>query len=356
MHELDESPASSEIRVLIIDDSPTLRAIISACLHGVDGIVVVGEAGDPYEAREAIKRFSPDVITLDIEMPRMHGLDFLERLMRLRPTPVIMISTLTTKAADAAIQALQLGAFDCVAKPQDGDFRRAFAHLPELVRAAAASNRHSVSEPPKTRPAPQTKYRPNKRIVAIGSSTGGLEAISTICTEYPENCPPTVIVQHIPGSFSQKFAERLNQHTSAYVCEAFDGAPVEPGRIYIAPGGDYHLELVDGVKVKCRLIPGGRVSGHRPSVDVLFNSVASLGERAVGVLLTGMGKDGAEGLLKVRRAGGTTLGQDESTSVVYGMPRVAFEMGAVEMQRPIGAMADEILRLCASAGGVSHAS
>ncbi|HPE46847.1 MAG TPA: chemotaxis response regulator protein-glutamate methylesterase [Hyphomonas sp.] len=358
---MNPSPSSDQqadqpVRVLVVDDSPTMRAVIGSCLRAAGDIQVVGEAGDPYEAREAIRRLSPDVITLDVEMPRMDGLDFLGRLMRLRPTPVIMISTLTFEAAEAAIRALELGAFECIGKPIGGDLIKAFADLPDLVRAAAKSKLRQAPEARKPVAVQEIpSYRPNDNIVAIESSTGGVEALIQLISTFPANCPPTVITQHIPASFSWRFAMRLDQNSAASVSEAVDGAPLLPGRVYLAPGGEYHLEVEKGPTPVCRLRAGDLHSGHRPSVDVLFQSVAKLGANTVGVILTGMGKDGAEGLGAIRAAGGHTIGQDEATSIVYGMPRVAFETGAVETQLPLPAIAPEILRLCAASGGIQRA-
>ncbi len=348
MTDMIPTQVEQPVRVLIVDDSPTMRAVISSCLRAAGGIQVVGEAGDPYQAREAIRTLAPDVITLDVEMPRMDGLDFLERIMRLRPMPVIMVSTLTHASAEAAVRALELGAFECIGKPAGGDTMRAFAGLPDLVKAAARSRiRPKVAAADTGAPA-LSGFEPNDRMVAIGSSTGGVEALIQLISSFPVNCPPTVITQHIPETFSGKFANRLNSKSVATVREAFDGAPLKHGHVYIAPGGKYHLEVVGGRAPVCRLREGDLHSGHRPSVDVLFESMAQFGERTVGVILTGMGKDGAEGLGAIRRAGGSTIGQDEATSVVYGMPRVAFEMGAVETQLPLESIAPEVLRLCSA--------
>lgn len=347
------SRENSVVKVLVVDDSATMRAVIASCLRTDPGIEVVGEASDPFEARELIKQLAPDVITLDVEMPRMHGLDFLERLMRLRPMPVIMISTLTQASAEIAINALELGAFDCIGKPTDGDYAKAFAGLPALVKVAARSNIRSGHEPAKA-PVAAAPYQPGSRVVALGSSTGGLEALMNILTKFPANCPPTVITQHIPASFSGRFAARLNQNSAANVQEAYDDAPLLPGHIYLAPGGDRHLEIAPGVTPVCRLRSGELHSGHRPSVDVLFHSVSQLGDRAVAALLTGMGRDGAEGLAAIRKAGGRTICQDEASSVVFGMPRAAFEMGAAEQCLPLEDISAELLRLSAARSGNGH--
>jgi two-component system chemotaxis response regulator CheB len=274
----------------------------------------------------------------------MNGIDFLEKIMRLRPTPVIMVSTLTQNGASATIEALALGAFDCVGKPTDGDLANAFPNLARKVKLAARSpisKRRNAS----TVPQRDANYRPANKIIAIGSSTGGVEALGEVLKDFPANCPPTVITQHMPESFTASFAGRLNSLCAPEVLEAKDGAPLEVGKVYIAPGRIAHLEVKIGEKLSCRLTHADLVSGHKPSVDVLFRSVAPLGARVVAAILTGMGQDGAEGLLEIRNAGGRTVGQDEATSVVYGMPRVAFELGAVEKQLPLSKIASALLKL-----------
>ncbi len=333
------------VRVLVVDDSPTMRGLISAALRRDPGIVVVGTAGDPHEARQAIKQLNPDVVTLDVEMPNMNGLDFLERIMRLRPMPVVMVSTLTQKGADTSLAALELGAVDCVGKPTASGDGAYFSELAERVKAAASAQVRGC-EPSARLPA-RSHFRPGNRIVAIGSSTGGVEALLTILARFPRNCPPTLITQHMPASFTRNFAERLNKVCLPDVREAVDGAPIEPGRVYIAPGGDRHLTLAGNVTRRCALVEGPLQSGHRPSVDRLFGSVAWLaGPAAVGVILTGMGRDGAEGLLAMRAAGAVTIGQDEASSVVYGMPKSAFQLGAVQNELPLHRVADAILDAC----------
>lgn len=335
----------SKTRVLIVDDSPTMRSLIAAVLKGDPAIEVVGQAGDPLEAREAIKALNPDVLTLDVEMPRMDGVEFLDRIMRLRPMPVVMVSTLTQAGAETTLRALELGAFDCVAKPVAFDSGGELDRLVETVKAAARSRVRRPSD--RRLSGPRADYRGNGSVVAIGSSTGGVEALLSVLGEFPKECPPTVVVQHMPASFTRSFAERLNRTCAPEVAEAVDGAPLLPGHVYLAPGGDRHLQVAGGSRPFCRLAPGETVSGHRPSVDVLFGSVArNIGPAAVGVILTGMGRDGAEGLLEMRRAGAKTLGQDETTSIVYGMPKAAWTLGAVERQLPLEAIASAILDLC----------
>ncbi len=331
------------IRVLIVDDSATMRAMISRVLARDSDIAVVGEACNPIEARQAIKDLNPDIITLDVEMPGMNGLDFLERLMRLRPMPVIMVSSLTRGGAEATLRALELGAVDCVAKPRLGD-SAGFDRLPDIVRGAKGARlrplRHAA--PPKA----TTGFVPSDRVLAIGASTGGVEALLAILSSFPANCPPTLITQHMPAAFTPSFAKRLDRSCAASVEEARDGAPLSVGQVYLAPGGVAHLELAGPANGPwhCRLTESGPVNGHRPSVDMLFASVALTARmRAVGVVLTGMGRDGARGLLAMREAGAHTIGQDEASCVVYGMPKAAFEIGGVQSQVPLHAVANAML-------------
>ncbi|HEX4179846.1 MAG TPA: chemotaxis response regulator protein-glutamate methylesterase [Caulobacteraceae bacterium] len=338
----------SRIRVLVVDDSATMRGLISATLERDPRIEVCGTAGDPLEARQAIKALNPDVVTLDIEMPNMNGLEFLEKIMRLRPMPVIMVSSLTQQGAAATLEALEIGAFDCVGKPTVNSASEGFSELAEKVKAAATAKIRTRGEAAR----PQVRRRNfggEGRAIAIGSSTGGVEALLTILSEFPADCPPTVVTQHMPASFTHSFAERLNRACAAQVSEAVDGDVLAPGRIYIAPGGDRHLEVTGTSTHRCRLTESDAVSGHRPSVDVLFSSMAAAaGARTLGIILTGMGRDGAGGLLTLRKAGARTLGQDEASSVVYGMPKVAFEIGAVERQLPLRKIASAALDICAT--------
>jgi two-component system chemotaxis response regulator CheB len=338
----------SRIRVLVVDDSATMRGLITATLERDPRIEICGTAGDPLEARQAIKALNPDVITLDIEMPNMNGLEFLEKIMRLRPMPVVMVSSLTQQGAAATLEALEIGAFDCVGKPTAKSPSDGFSELAEKVKAAAAAKIRPRGESKKPQPTNRA-FRTDGRTIAIGSSTGGVEALLTILSEFPADCPPTVVTQHMPASFTHSFAERLNRSCAAQVSEAVDGDVLAPGRIFIAPGGDRHLEVAGTTTLRCRLVDGPAVSGHRPSVDVLFNSLAAAtGERTLGVILTGMGRDGAQGLLALRKAGARTLGQDEASSVVYGMPKVAFDCGAVEKQLPLRKIASAALDICAA--------
>ena len=334
-------------RVLVVDDSPTMRGLITAVLNSDPDVSVVGQAGDAMEARAAIKELNPDVVTLDVEMPNMNGLEFLDKIMRLRPMPVIMVSAMTHHGANATLAALEIGAFDCVGKPAPGD-ARPFGDLADKVKAAARSNLRRTASPAAV-VTPATEYKVGRKVVAIGSSTGGVEALITVLQNFPKNCPPTVITQHMPSSFTKSFAERLNRICAPVVQEATDGARLEIGKIYLAPGGERHLQVANPSAPVCRLVERDPVNGHRPSVDVLFDSVAELaGRNAVGVILTGMGRDGASGLLKMRQAGARTVGQNEKTCVVYGMPRVAYEIGAVETQLPLGSIGEEVLKLTAA--------
>ena len=336
------------VRVLVVDDSATMRGLISASLADDPGIEVIGQASDPLEARQAIKALNPDVMTLDVEMPKMDGLEFLEKVMRLRPFPVVMVSSLTARGATATIRAMELGAVDCIGKPSI-DNPDSFNDLPARVRAAASARMQRPSLARQSAVEENVPYKPDGRIVAIGASTGGVEALISVIAGYPENCPPTVITVHMPSPFTRSFARRLDGLTGAHVAEAADGAPIEVGRVYLAPGTLTHLEVTSGAHPRCRLSNDDQVNGHRPSVDVMFESTAkAFGSRAVGVILTGMGRDGAAGLLSMRRAGASTLGQNEASSVVYGMPKVAFEIGAVERQLALGDVRAGILKLTSS--------
>jgi two-component system, chemotaxis family, protein-glutamate methylesterase/glutaminase len=340
---------TTRTRVLVVDDSATMRGLIVSALSRDPGIEVIGEAGDPLQARQAIKSLNPDVITLDIEMPNMSGLEFLEKIMRLRPMPVVMVSTLTKKGGEATIRALEMGAIDCIEKPRAGN-EHAFSALASKVRMAASARVRAMSNVAANGEHAAKKvqgkaYMPDGRVVAIGASTGGVEALIDVLSKFPANCPPTVIAQHMPAMFTQSFEQRLDRACGATVQEAVDGAPLTNGRVYLAPGGEAHLTVVKSAgSLKCRLVQGARVNGHCPSVDVLFESVAKeCKEKAVGVILTGMGRDGATGLHAMRQSGAMTLGQDEASCVVYGMPKVAFEIGAVQRQLSLEAIGPSII-------------
>lgn len=342
------------ITVLIVDDSSFIRALFTDLLHDQPDIQVIDTAENAADAREKIKRHNPDVVTLDIEMPGMDGLLFLEKIMSLRPMPVIMASTLTQKGAAETIRALELGAIDYIGKPLCTDEKNTLStlkmELAAKIRIAARANmgrRHTVAKVG-TRPA--LSYTPSRNapdIIAIGASTGGVEALRTIFSSLPGNLPPIVIVQHMPKSFTASFAARLNTYSAVAISEAEDGMRLESGHAYIAPG-DRHMRVEKSEhKLFCRLDDGQAVSGHRPSVDVLFNSVAELaGPNAVGIVLTGMGKDGAQGLLNMHKAGAYTLGQDEASCVVYGMPKSAYAMGGVCAEFSLNDISAALLRHC----------
>jgi two-component system, chemotaxis family, protein-glutamate methylesterase/glutaminase len=337
------------IKVLIVDDSAVIREVLTRTLGRDGDIAVVGAAVDPIDARNKIKALAPDVVTLDIEMPNMNGLAFLDKLMRLHPLPVVMVSTLTTKGASETLLALELGAVDFVAKPSTdlaGGLEAFGANLREKVRAAASSHvRGGGGQAPK--PTATTKLRtaaaPSGALIAIGASTGGVEAIRAVLSTMPTDCPPIVIAQHMPAGFTTRFAARLDELSEISVVEAEDRMPLEAGRAYVARG-DWHLRVErSSGHLKCRLTQDELTSGHRPSVDVLFESVAqTVGSMAVGAILTGMGRDGARGLKKMRDAGAYTVGQSQSSALVYGMPRVAFEEGAVVEQAPVEMVAAKL--------------
>ncbi|MEG3091497.1 protein-glutamate methylesterase/protein-glutamine glutaminase [Sphingomonas sp. PB1R3] len=334
------------IRTLIVDDSPTMRALIAGMLSRDPDIEVVGAANGPHQAREMIKALDPDVITLDVEMPDMNGLDFLERVMRLRPMPVVMLSTLTQAGADTTIRALELGAVECCAKPAAGCVDR---NLVASVKAAAGSRRIRLNDAPAAAPVPSVHFEPRaKSLIAIGASTGGVEALIQVLSGFPANCPPTVIVQHMPATFTTSFAARLDRLSQPTVAEARHGQPLLPGHVYLAPGGTHHLEIGGSEgQYRARLIPDDPTSGHRPSVDRLFQSVAKVaGPHAVGAILTGMGRDGAQGLLAMRGQGGFTIGQDKESCVVYGMPGVAQEIGAVARQLTLTRIGPALIDRC----------
>jgi two-component system, chemotaxis family, protein-glutamate methylesterase/glutaminase len=350
---------TAPVRVLIVDDSPTIRQLLGMLLSRDPEIEVIGEAPEPAVARQMIKALNPDVITLDVEMPNMNGLEFLEKIMRLRPMPVVMVSTLTKKGADITLAALELGAVDYFPKPTENAAAILEATGQELVAKVKVAAKARVR--PLFRPVlaePCQDFDPGDSVVAIGSSTGGVEALLQVLSAFPANCPPTVITQHMPAHFTTSFAARLSRLCRPKVDEARDGDLLCTGQVFLAPGGDAHLEVAGRGNLRCRLTASPLVSGHRPSVDVLFHSLASsAGARAVGVILTGMGSDGATGLMAMRKADAATIGQDEASSIIYGMPRAAFERGAVAVQLPLEKIGPEILRICrtSSEGRLSHA-
>jgi two-component system chemotaxis response regulator CheB len=344
---------SARIKVLVIDDSALMRKLLTELLTRDPQIDVVGAAPDPFVARDKIKAMNPDVLTLDVEMPRMDGLTFLENLMRLRPMPVVMVSSLTERGAETTLQALELGAVDFVTKPKidlEAGLREYADELVAKIKAAAKARvRGSVGAPvaPAHAPVRRSLLRTTEKIIAIGASTGGTEAIKQVLEDMPADAPAIVIAQHIPAAFSGPFAQRMNRSSAMSVREARDGEQIVPGHVYIAPG-DWHLRLArDGARYVCRLDQSAPENRHLPSVDLLFKSVAQqAGANAVGAILTGMGEDGARGLLAMREAGARCIVQDEASSVVWGMPGVAFKLGAAEQALDIALIADRLLALC----------
>ncbi len=337
------------IRVVIVDDSNLMRRMLTAALSRDTAIDIVGTARDPFEAREIIKTANPDVITLDIEMPMMDGLSFLEKIMTLRPTPVIMVSSLTQAGSDATIRALELGAVDYVGKPAGSEgtgFQEVADELIAKIKIAATARvapLRRAAAPPSNLPAP--RRTDSRTFIAIGASTGGVERLRDILTVMPALCPPIVITQHMGPSYLASFADRLNKLSAPTVTLATHGARLQPGVVYIAPG-DRHLAVArDPLGYVCQIQDSPTVSGHRPSVDVLFHSVAkAAGPNAVGAILSGMGRDGASGMAAMRAAGAHTVGEQESSCVVYGMPRMAKEAGGVVIELPVAQIAPELLR------------
>lgn len=334
------------VRVLVVDDSPTMRAILMSRLSNEPDISVIGTAANAAEARELIKQLDPDVVTLDIEMPGMNGLDFLEKLMQLRPTPVIVVSGSTEAGNRVTARALALGAVHCYAKcdrsgglPLNDNGR-----LADLIREAAQVRFRKRSATP-TIPATKSSIDASKaKVIAIGSSTGGVEALQVLLRNFGPDCPPTLVVQHIHARFAPAIAQTLDQVSRAKVQLAEPDLPLRPGHIYLAPG-DQHLLLGGTNQLHTKLRSGELISGHRPSVDALFHSVAKVaGANAVGVLLTGMGADGAKGLLAMARAGAPTIAQDEASCTVFGMPRAAIELGAAQAVLPLQRIAAQLLR------------
>ncbi|ATC96096.1 protein-glutamate methylesterase/protein-glutamine glutaminase [Pseudoalteromonas tunicata] len=341
------------IKVLIVDDSPLIRALLTEVLQQAHDIKVVGVAEDPLQARELIKALNPDVITLDVEMPKMDGISFLKNLMRLRPMPVVMVSTLTQEGAPTTLEALELGAVDFVAKPTKNVTRELQAYaeiLHDKVRAASQARvraynpPHTSSHANKVNTPDAIEFNQNA-LIAIGASTGGTEAIKEVLIRLPAHFPPVVITQHIPPVFSASFAERMDRISKMNVKEAEDGDVLQVGCVYIAPG-DYHLRIEKlGARFVCRLDQGPAINRHRPAVDALFDSIVEIAaKRTIAIVLTGMGADGAKGLLNLKQAGAKTFAQDEKTSVVWGMPRAAMELGAADKAVPLEQVADVLMR------------
>ena len=360
-------------KVLIVDDSALVRQMLTEMLSADPDLEVVGVAADPFAAREKIKALNPDVITLDVEMPRMDGVTFLENLMRLRPTPVVMVSSLTQKGAEVTLRALELGAVDFVAKPKidiSGTLKQYADELIAKVKMAAGANVNRRMGASMSNVAPKLSadavlpsqqrsrslLRTTEKIIAIGASTGGIEALRELLSMLPPDAPAIVVSQHIPAAFSKPFADRLDKGCAMKVFHAEDGQYIVPGHVYVAPG-DHHLMIDrDGARYVCRLSDGPAVNRHRPSVDVMFRSVAQkVGPNAIGVILTGMGDDGARGLKEMLDAGAHTVAQDEASSVVWGMPGSAVKLGAAQRVESLNHIPNVILEL-ATAGASGAAS
>lgn len=341
-----------KIRVVVIDDSAVVRKVMTKMLQKAPDIEVVATAPDPFVGRDMIVKHKPQVLLLDIEMPRMDGITFLHKVMQFQPMPVIMVSSLTTTGGELALEAIRAGAFEVVAKPRGAYTLDDLG--PELIlkiRAARVSRvRKPIALPASSLAAPQlSRVTATNKIFAVGASTGGTVAFEHVLRMLPANCPGLVVVQHMPVQFTKAYADRLNTVTPLHVKEAEDGDTVTTGKVLIAPGGQ-HMELVrSGALYRVALNSAPPVGRHRPSVDVLFDSVAAnAGKNAIGVIMTGMGADGATGLKKMRDAGAATVGQDEASCTVYGMPQAAVECGAVEQVLPLGSIAGAMLRFAES--------
>lgn len=372
----------NKIKVLVIDDSALVRQMMFEMLNNDPVLEVVGCASDPYVARDMIKELHPDVLTLDVEMPRMDGVSFLRNLMRLHPMPVVMVSSLTEHGADVTLEAMDLGAVDFVTKPKI-DLAHTFENYAEEIRrkvkmasrvsremlekqyaryAANQQTRPKVEVMPSPAPtrtiseklsadaiiqkqsAPTRHFKTTDKIIALGASTGGTEAIKEVLMRLPASCPGIVISQHIPAAFSEPFAKRMDTVSQMTVMQAVDGQQILPGHVYIAPGDKHLLVVRDGARYVCRLNDGPPVNRHKPSVDVMFRSVAqNVGVNAIGVLLTGMGADGAQGLKEIQEAGAPTIAQDQKTSVVWGMPGEAVKLGAADKVLALDAIPKNIL-------------
>lgn len=336
------------IKVMIVDDSPLTRLLYTELLNSDTDIEVIGEAANPLEADEKIKQLKPSVITLDVKMPHMDGISFLEKLMKEHPMPVVMVSALTQKGAMATIKSLELGAVDYVSKPLERQKEEGLMALKDdlirKVRIASQAKIRGIYKPQANVLKAPPISLDTEKLIAIGASTGGVEALGRILSRIPNNFPPIAIVQHMPKRFTESFAKRLNSFCEIRVQEAANGQRVYSGNAYIAPGGKQMRIAQDKGGYYCIIEDGDRVSGHCPSVDVLFNSVAdTVGRKAIGILLTGMGRDGADGLLKMHGLGATTIAQNEESCVVYGMPKAAVIAKAVDIEAPLEQIAQEIL-------------
>lgn len=352
---MTHTEANKPVRVLIVDDSAVVRSLLTRELGKAAGIEVVGAAPDPYVARDMIVELNPDVLTLDVEMPRMDGITFLGKLMRYHPMPVIVLSSLTAQGTRTAIDALAAGAVEVLCKPGSsyavGDMAHALVEKIKTARRAAV--RAPVATEPAARPAPVRGLSvTTDQVIALGASTGGVQALTAVLTRLPSSAPGIVIVQHMPARFTQSFAERLNSLCAIEVKEAQNDDTVMPGRALIAPGGMHTVLRRSGARYYVQVKDGPPVHHQKPSVEVLFNSVADVaGANAIGAILTGMGADGAQGLLRMRNAGARTIAQDEKSCVVFGMPMEAIKVGAAERVCPLDDVADQLLAFARQAPG-----
>lgn len=339
----------ARIRVVIVDDSALVRQLLTEIINDTSDLQVVGTAPDPLIAREMIRSLNPDVITLDVEMPRMDGLEFLARLMRSRPMPVVMVSSFTARGADVTLRALELGAVDFIAKPQLGSASELADYaeqVAEKLRAAAGARVARRPGRSSALPSVASGAIATDRVIVIGASTGGVEALREVLARLPANMPPILIAQHMPGGFTRSFAQRLNSLCEIAVKEGEDGEPLRQGQAYIAPGGCHMLLAGKAGKLVVRLSDAPAVNRHRPSVDTLFRSAAqAMGGRCIGVMLSGMGADGADAMLEMRRRGAYNIAQDEASCVVFGMPKQAIAAQAVHDVLPLGDISQRLVEL-----------
>ncbi|MEW6677372.1 MAG: chemotaxis response regulator protein-glutamate methylesterase [Pseudomonadota bacterium] len=348
----------AKIKVLVIDDSALVRSIMREIINSQPDLEMVGQAPDPLVAREMIKQLNPDVLTLDVEMPRMNGLEFLEKLMRLRPMPVVMVSSLTAQGTDVTLKALELGAVDFIPKPRIGvrdSMADLAAEIGDKIRAAARArvHRHALASDTAAAPRPLTGHVLNttEKLIFIGSSTGGTEALKEVLSRMPPSAPAILMTQHMPETFTASFAQRLNGLSAMTVKEAENNERLVPGHAYLAPGHSHMLVKKSGAYYYVELSQAEPVNRHRPSVDVLFHSAARVaGPNALGIMLTGMGKDGAQGMLAMRQAGAYNFAQDEASCVVFGMPKAAVDVGAVHEIASLKDMAAKVMGRLAGRG------